>query len=72
MRTATREDRRYLLYNPLVKARATSEGEKVLTDLWDVIAAKGVEKDTFFEAAARDIRLGEPRLRPQGQYEMNP
>ena len=56
MRTATREDRRYLLYNPLVKARVTSEGEKVLTDLWDVIAAKGMEKDTFFEAAARDIR----------------
>ena len=56
MRTATREDRRYLLYNPLVKARVTSEGERVLTDLWDVIAAKGVEKDTFFEAASRDIR----------------
>ena len=56
MRTATREDRRYLLYNPLVKARVTSEGEKVLTDLWDVIAAKGMEKDSFFEAAARDIR----------------
>ena len=56
MRTATREDRRYLLYNPLVKARVTSEGEKVLTDLWDVIAAKGMEKETFFEAAARDIR----------------
>ena len=56
MRTATREDRRYLLYNALVKARVTSEGEKVLTDLWDVIAAKGMEKDTFFEAAARDIR----------------
>ena len=28
----------------------------MLTDLWDVIAAKGMEEDTFFEAAARDIR----------------
>ena len=56
MRTATGEDRQYLLYNPLVKARVTSEGERVLTDLWDVIAARGVEKDTFFEAASRDIR----------------
>jgi acyl-CoA dehydrogenase len=56
MRTATREDRRYPLHNALVKARVTSEGEKVVTDLWDVIAAKGMQKDTFFEAAARDIR----------------
>jgi hypothetical protein len=28
----------------------------VINLLWDVIAAKGFEKDTFFEMAARDIR----------------
>jgi acyl-CoA dehydrogenase len=39
----------------------TTEGEKVIDDLWDVIAAKGFEKDTFFEMAARDIR-GLPKL----------
>jgi len=31
------------------------------TLLWDVIAAKGFEKDTYFEMAARDIRAL-PRL----------
>jgi acyl-CoA dehydrogenase len=61
MRSATREDRRYLLYNPIVKTKVTTEGERVITDLWDVIAAKGVEKDTYFEMATRDIRML-PRL----------
>ncbi|HWS93282.1 MAG TPA: acyl-CoA dehydrogenase family protein, partial [Mycobacterium sp.] len=61
MRSASAQDRRYLLYSPLTKAKITSEGERVITALWDVIAAKGVEKDTFFEAAAREIGLL-PRL----------
>ncbi|MFW5739572.1 MAG: acyl-CoA dehydrogenase [Myxococcota bacterium] len=56
MRTATREDRRYLLYNPMVKMKVTTQGEEVIDHLWDVIAAKGFEKDMFFEMAARDIR----------------
>ena len=56
MRTASAEDRRYLLYNPTVKMKVTTQGEEVIDLLWDVIAAKGFEKDTFFEMAARDIR----------------
>jgi acyl-CoA dehydrogenase len=56
MRSATREDRRYLLYNPVVKMKVTTQGEDVINHLWDVIAAKGFEKDTYFEMAARDIR----------------
>jgi len=56
MRSASAEDRRYLLYNPLVKMKVTCEGESVINLLWDVIAAKGFEKDTYFEMAARDIR----------------
>ena len=55
-RAASLEDRRYLLYNPLVKMKVTTEGEKVIDLLWDVIAAKGFEKDMVFEMAARDIR----------------
>ncbi len=55
-RAASLEDRRYLLYNPLVKMKVTTEGEKVVDLLWDVIAAKGFEKDMVFEMAARDIR----------------
>lgn len=56
LRAASLEDRRYLLYNPLVKMKVTTEGEKVIDLLWDVIAAKGFEKDMVFEMAARDIR----------------
>ncbi len=61
MRSAGAEDRRYLLYSPLTKAKITSDGERVMTALWDVIAAKGVEKDMFFETVSREIGLL-PRL----------
>ena len=56
MRSASADDRRYLLYNPVVKMKVTTQGEDVINHMWDVIAAKGFEKDTFFEMAARDIR----------------
>jgi acyl-CoA dehydrogenase len=56
MRSASLLDRRYLLYNPMVKMKVTTQGEQVINLLWDVIAAKGFEKDTYFEMAARDIR----------------
>jgi acyl-CoA dehydrogenase len=56
MRSASAEDRRYLLYNPIVKMKVTTQGEEVINLLWDVIAARGFENDMYFEAAARDIR----------------
>jgi len=56
VRTASSEDRRYLLYTPMVKMKVTTQGEEVINHLWDVIAAKGFEKDMYFEMAARDIR----------------
>jgi acyl-CoA dehydrogenase len=56
MRIANPEDRRYLLYNPVVKMKVTTQGEQVINLLWDVIAARGFEKDLYFEMAARDIR----------------
>ena len=56
MRSASSEDRRYLLFNPLVKMKVTSEGENVINHLWDVIAAKGFEAEPFFEIAAHEIR----------------
>ncbi len=56
MRVASPQDRRYLLYNPTVKMKVTTQGEEVINLLWDIIAAKGFEKDTYFEMAARDIR----------------
>ncbi len=56
MRIASKKDRRYLLYAPVMKMKATTQGEVVINLLWDVIAAKGFEKDMYFESAARDIR----------------
>jgi len=56
MRSASAEDRRYLLFNPMVKMKVTTQGEEVINLLWDVIAARGFEKDVYFETAAKDIR----------------
>jgi acyl-CoA dehydrogenase len=56
MRIATLDDRRYLLYNPVVKMKVTTQGEHVINLLWDIIAARGFEKDMYFEMAVRDIR----------------
>jgi acyl-CoA dehydrogenase len=56
MRVASQEDRRYLLYNPMVKMKVTTQGEDVINLLWDAIAAKGFEKDSYFGQAAIDIR----------------
>jgi acyl-CoA dehydrogenase len=54
-RSASREDRRYLLFNPVTKSKVTSEGETVVTLLQDVLAAKSFEKDTYFAEVARLI-----------------
>ncbi|MEM9132807.1 MAG: acyl-CoA dehydrogenase [Actinomycetota bacterium] len=56
LRSASDDDRRYLLYNPMVKMKVTTEGERVIDALWDVIAAKGFEKDTYFNMATHHIR----------------
>jgi acyl-CoA dehydrogenase len=55
-RSASADDRRFLLYNPIAKMKVTSEGERVVDLLWEVIAAKGFESDTYFMQATRHIR----------------
>ena len=54
-RSASLDDRRYLLFNPVTKAKVTSEGETVVRLLWDVLAAKGFERDTYFAQVVRMI-----------------
>ncbi|MDT5010001.1 MAG: acyl-CoA dehydrogenase [Mycobacterium sp.] len=54
-RSASLDDRRYLLFNPVTKSKVTSQGEAVVTLLWDVLAAKGFEKNTYFCEVARLI-----------------
>ncbi len=57
MRSSNENDRRYLLFNPMVKMKVTREGEEVINLLWDVIAARGFESEPFFETAAHEIRM---------------
>lgn len=61
LRHASESDRRYLLFNSLVKMKVTTQAEEVMNALWDVIAAKGFEKDTYFSMAVTQIR-GLPKL----------
>src|SRR5512136_2396655 len=57
MRSANENDRRYLLYNPMVKMKVTREGEDVMSLLHDVIAAKGFENEPFFEIAKHELPM---------------
>ena len=61
VRTATLEDRRYLLYTPINKMRVTMEGERIVSLLGEVISAKGFERDSYFESA-KNIIGGLPKL----------
>jgi acyl-CoA dehydrogenase len=61
MRVAGENDKRYLLYNPIMKMKVAIQGEVVHELLWDIIAAKGFEKDMYFEQAVVELR-GYPKL----------
>jgi acyl-CoA dehydrogenase len=60
-RNSSQNDRRYLLYNPTSKMKVTLQAEEVVSLLWEVIAAKGFEKDTYFHMATADI-MGPSKL----------
>jgi acyl-CoA dehydrogenase len=55
LRSASLDDRRYLLFNPVTKAKVTMEGETIMRGLHDVVAAKGYEKNTMFREVAQLI-----------------
>lgn len=61
MRVANENDKRYLLFNPVMKMKVSIQGEEVHELLWDIIAAKGFEKDMYFEQAVQELR-GFPKL----------
>lgn len=61
VRDASREDRRYLLYTPVNKMQVTTEGERIVRLLAEVISAKGFERDSYFESA-KNIIDGLPKL----------
>ncbi len=45
------DDRRYLLFNPIVKNKVTREGDKAMGLIMDVVCAKGYEADTYMSEA---------------------
>ena len=54
---ARADDRRYLLYCAVQKAKVSTEGVKVIAQLSECMGAKGFESDAYFESALRDIQL---------------
>ena len=57
LHAARADDRRYLLFASVQKARVSSEGVKVMALLSECIGARGFEADTYFESALRDVPL---------------
>lgn len=51
------DERRYLLYNAVQKARVSTEGVTVMALLSECVGARGVESETYFESALRDAQL---------------
>ncbi|GAA4529628.1 acyl-CoA dehydrogenase [Amycolatopsis samaneae] len=60
-RSANPDDRRYLLFNPITKMKVTTEAQRVIGLVADVVAAKGFEADTYLAMAKNDID-GLPKL----------
>jgi acyl-CoA dehydrogenase len=50
-------DRRYLLFNAVQKAKVSTEGVRVMGLLSECIGARGFEAETYFESALRDAQL---------------
>ncbi|WP_029111276.1 acyl-CoA dehydrogenase family protein [Mycobacterium sp. URHD0025] len=61
LRSASPDDRRYLLFNAIEKMNVTREGEKIVTLLADTIAARAFESDMYFTMALLGL-TGLPRL----------
>ena len=56
------QGRRYLLFTPINKMQVTTEGERIVRLLAEVISAKGFERDSYFESA-KNIIDGLPKLK---------
>ncbi len=56
-RAAAADDRRYLLFCAVQKAKVSTEGVRVITSLSECAGAKAFEADTYLEMALRDAPL---------------
>ncbi len=50
-RSMSAEDRRYLLFNPIQKMKATTQGTIVIQRIMDVVCAKGYEQENYISDA---------------------
>jgi acyl-CoA dehydrogenase len=57
LQAAGEDDRRYLLWSAVQKAKVSTEGVKVMELLSECIGAKGFEADTYFESALREAQM---------------
>lgn len=57
LEAARADDRRYLLFSAVQKARVSTEGVKVMAILSECVGARGFESETYFELALRDAQL---------------
>lgn len=55
--SASADDRRYLLFAAVQKAKVSTEGVRVMALLSECIGARGFESETYFEMALRDVQL---------------
>ena len=60
-RSAGDNDRRYLLFNPVTKMKVTTEAEKVVALIGEIVSAKGFESDSYVGIARVDV-MGLPKL----------
>jgi acyl-CoA dehydrogenase len=57
LQASSHDDRRYLLFNPVQKAKVSTEGVLVIHLLSECIGARGFESETYFESALRETLL---------------
>lgn len=50
-------DRRYLLFNPIIKMKACREGGEVVRMLMDVVCAKGYENENYLSSANNNMDM---------------
>lgn len=57
LQAASADDRRYLLFNAVQKARVSSEGARVIHLLSECVGARGFEANTYLESALREAPM---------------
>jgi acyl-CoA dehydrogenase len=57
LQAACADDRRYLLFNAVQKARVSTEGARVIQLLSECVGARGFEADTYLESALRQASM---------------